>query len=101
MSSEDSEYEPGISCLFSNTFMGHVREVLSSKMLWMSYRLLCEMQYRHTLDDEEIKLALKREDSILQSENAELSRQIEAIEGENHTYTVFVCLLKQYLPFEF
>ena len=32
--------------------------------------------------DEEIKLALKREDSILQSENAELSRQIEAIEGE-------------------
>lgn len=37
-------------------------------------------------DDAEIKSALKREDSRLQSENAELSRQIEAIEGEYSHY---------------
>ena len=33
--------------------------------------------------DEEIKAALEREDNRLQSENVELSRQIEAIEGEH------------------
>ena len=52
------------------------------------------------VNDEEIKQALVREDSILQSTNAELTRQIEAIEGKNHLplalftlyYSVYIIL---------
>ena len=41
-------------------------------------------------DDEEIKMALEREDTGLKSENIELSRQINSLEGE-HTQLFLLC----------
>jgi len=55
--------------------------VLAKGIEWLKEK--ADYDPQHKFDDEEIKLALKREDSILQSHNEELSRQIEAIEGKS------------------
>jgi len=67
----------------TNLKLGHEIEksrVLAKGIEWLKEK--ADLGPEHKFDDEEIKVALKREDSILESHNAELSRQIEAIEGE-------------------
>jgi seryl-tRNA synthetase len=51
-----------------------------------------------TFDDEEIQSALLREDNKLKSENAELSRQVDALEGNFSEYVHFISLLFPVVP---
>ena len=55
------------------------RRALSKACDWLKEK--ADVGPDFTFDDEEIKTALECEDSRLQSENAELSRQIESLEG--------------------
>lgn len=55
------------------------RRALTKACDWLKEK--ANLGHEFVFDDEEIRTALHREDSRLQSENAELSRQIESLEG--------------------
>ena len=56
------------------------RRALTKACDWLKEKAGLEPDF--SFDDDEVRMALEREDSRLQSENAELSRQIESLEVE-------------------